>query len=337
MGRLRRSDGQPRVGFSAPRRRRASSHARRAREGCTARALEGAPEKRPGGGGPSAVAAAQRFKFEFKATEVTTVLDDEKTAAVVVATRHNSHSELAAEALRAGKHVYLEKPLALNVLELDEVLSTAASSEGVLVVGYNRRFAPLSLSLKTALMSCEGPMGMTYRVSAGALPPDHWTRDREIGGGRIIGEACHFVDLLQFFAGSDPVEVSAFSVPSVDGGSADTVGFQVKFSDGSVGGVDYFSMGDPGLPKERVEVFAPGLAAVLDDFRRLDIYQRGKHRRVRPRSQDKGHDNLVQKFLEICRDGGEPPIAYRSLRLTSLVTFLVEESLREGKTQRIML
>jgi predicted dehydrogenase len=283
----------------------------------------------------SAAAAEGRFKFAFTTTDVTPVLEDADTAAVVIATRHDSHSRLAADALRAGKHVYLEKPLALDRTELEQVLAAAAASDRLLVVGYNRRFAPLALQLKRELASCKGPTAIVYRVNVGALPPDHWTRDPEIGGGRIVGEACHFVDLLQFLTGSEPVHVSADAVPPADGGSADTVSFQIKFADGSVGTVHYFSIGDPRLPKERLEVFAPNMSAVLEDFRRLDVYRGGKLRRKQLRSQDKGHDNLVETFLNLCRKGGLPPIPYRDLGLTSLVTFLVNESLREGVSRSV--
>ncbi len=124
---------------------------------------------------------------------MTSVLEDADTAAVVIATRHDSHSRLAAAALRAGKHVYLEKPLALDRTELEQALAAAAASDRLLVIGYNRRFAPLALRLKRELASCKGPIAIVYRVNAGAIPSDHWTRDRQIGGGRIVGEACHFV------------------------------------------------------------------------------------------------------------------------------------------------
>ena len=285
--------------------------------------------------GPSASTVADRFGFEFHGTDVSTILRDSATDVIVIATRHDTHSSLAIEALKAGKHVFVEKPLALNRSELDELLQVAQEAPCQLMVGFNRRFAPLAARLKQEFNGRSRPFAITYRVNAGALPPEHWTRDKSVGGGRIIGEACHFVDFMQFLTDADPIEVSAYGIPTSDGGSVDTVSFTVKFSEGSIGTVHYCACGNAALPKERVEVFAAGRAVVLDDFRRLEIYRGGRRKTVRTRRQDKGHDEEVRRFIETCRIGGPPLISLRSLALSSVLTFAVEEALTKGSPVQV--
>ncbi|HWP36365.1 MAG TPA: bi-domain-containing oxidoreductase [Gemmatimonadales bacterium] len=282
--------------------------------------------------GPSAHQSAMRFGFSFATTDPDEVFRDPETDAVVIATRHDSHADLTVRALGAGKHVFVEKPLALTSEELTRVVEAARASDRVLFVGYNRRFAPLVGMLKEALGKRSGAVAITYRVNAGPLSASHWTRDPRVGGGRIVGEACHFVDLLQFLTDEDPVAVAATAVPPTDGGSVDTVSFQVRFSGGSLGAVHYFSLGDRALGKERLEVFGSSFAAVLDDFRYLEVFRPGGRHRTRSGRQDKGHDREVKVFLEACRSGGPPPVALGSLARTSLVTFAILEALRTGSS-----
>lgn len=279
----------------------------------------------------SAEAAARRFGFARAATDPAAAFGDPETEAVVIATRHDTHARLAIEALGAGKHVFVEKPMALTREELEAVREAAATAGRVFLVGYNRRFAPLARRLRAEVAGWGSPFAVVYRVNAGPVPADHWTRDPRVGGGRIVGEACHFVDFIQYVTDADPIEVIAYAVPSRDGGSPDTVTFQMRMADGSVASVHYFALGDRGLPKERIEVFGSGGAAVLDDFRRLEIYRAGRRRVVRVRGQDKGHTGELDAFLDAITGRSAPPISLESLVRTTAVTFAVEESLRTGR------
>src|SRR6185437_1719555 len=214
--------------------------------------------------GLSANHFADKFGFAVAATDVAAALDDAQTYAVFIATRHDTHASLAARALSAGKHVFCEKPLALDRDSLDAVMAAAAASQGLLTVGFNRRFAPLLQQAKQALQPRSGPLMMLYRINAGAIPGDSWIQ-RDEGGGRILGEACHFVDSLTYLCGALPVEVQA----SAAQGRGDAVSAIIRFADGSVGTILYSSLGDPSLPKEYLEAFANGRAVTLDDFNTL--------------------------------------------------------------------
>ena len=281
--------------------------------------------------GATARATADHYRFAFCGTDVDAAFADAETDMVIIATRHDSHASLAVRALRAGKHVFVEKPPALNRDELDRLLDAAASAPGLLTVGYNRRYAPLVLRLKEELGPGTGHLAFVYRVNAGMLPATHWTRDPNVGGGRIIGETCHFVDLAQFLIGTRPAEVSAQALSSTDGAPPDTVSFQIRFVDGSLFSVHYLSLGDPALPKERLEAYGRGWAAVLDDFTKLEVFRNNRrvtHRTTRP---DKGHDEGLRRFLSACAAGGPAPIPYEEIALTSVTTFAVVEAASAGR------
>lgn len=279
--------------------------------------------------GLSAQTTAKTFGFGYATTDISRLLDDDRLDAVVIATRHDSHADFAARALSAGTAVFVEKPLALSEEELQRVMEAQAESGALLTVGFNRRFSPLARDLKAALPA-DAPLAINYRINAGAIPADHWIQDPEAGGGRMIGEVCHFIDLAQFITGSEPVEVFAHGLGGPTRALHDTVAVTLRFADGSVATVSYFATGDKSLPKERVEVFAGGVAGVLDDFRALTVYRNGKPHETRPRRQEKGYDEEVAAFLGALRDGGEPPIPLRSLEATTRATFAIEESLRTG-------
>jgi predicted dehydrogenase/threonine dehydrogenase-like Zn-dependent dehydrogenase len=254
--------------------------------------------------GVSAKAAGQRFGAEIVGTDPQVVLDADDVEAVVIATRHDTHAEYAARALRAGKHVFVEKPMGLNDEEIQEVVSAAADSDGVLMVGFNRRFAPLALELRQALAG-QGPLVITYRVSAGRLPASHWTHDLSVGGGRITGEFCHFVDFAGFLAGGTPTSVQARAVGGGSEPREDNVTATLGFPDGSVASLTYSALGDPGMPKERIEVLGEHGAAVLDDFASLTLYRGGRAEETSGK-RDKGHRAGIEAFLESCRTGQQP-------------------------------
>ncbi|MBG0812419.1 bi-domain-containing oxidoreductase [Methylosinus sp. H3A] len=274
--------------------------------------------------GVSARRAAEKHGFAVSATEPAAALEDNDTDTVFIATRHDTHASFARDALRSGKHVFCEKPLAIDSSGLTEVLGAAEIGPGVLTVGFNRRFAPLLQKAKAALEPRTGALVMLYRINAGAIPADSWIQ-REEGAGRVIGEVCHFVDALTFLSGSLPIETQAIATRD----HADAVSILVRFADGSSGTIVYSSIGDAGVPKEYIEVFAGGRVIQLDDFRCLTVTRSGK-RKTTKSAQNKGQHGLVSAFLEATRGKRETPIPLAQLVAVTEATFAIEESLRIG-------
>jgi predicted dehydrogenase/threonine dehydrogenase-like Zn-dependent dehydrogenase len=277
--------------------------------------------------GISAGHAGEKYGFATIATDAEAALSDPSTDIVVIATRHDTHSDLVSRALLAGKHVFCEKPLAVDQKGLDEVLTIATSAPGILTAGFNRRFAPLLTKAKAALEPRTEPLVMLYRVNAGAIPQDSWIQRGE-GGGRIIGEVCHFVDALTFLAGSLPIEAQAITARGHD----DAVSVLIRFADGSTGTIVYSSLGDPTVPKEYIEVFATGRVIQLDDFRQLTVTAKGKSK-VEKAAQDKGQKALVAAFLAAARGERAPPIPLAELVAVTDATFAIEEALRTGTSR----
>ncbi len=273
--------------------------------------------------GVSARAAASRFGAVLASTDAHDLIQHPDIDAILIATRHDSHSTYATEALRAGKHVFVEKPLALEEQGLQEVAHAAADAPGVMMVGFNRRFAPLAARLRSELCG-RGPLVITYRVNAGRLPRSHWTHDPQVGGGRIVGEACHFVDFLMFLTGTIPMDVTAVAVGGGSEPREDSFAATLRFPDGSVAVIVYSALGDPGLPKERVEVLGEAGAGVLDDFSELRLYRHGEQERV-SRKRDKGHNAEVEAFLTACRESRQPwPVA--DMVAATRATFLIRDA-----------
>jgi len=240
------------------------------------------------------------------------------------------------KALKAGKHVFVEKPLAINSEQLEQVNKLLISNlRSLLTVGFNRRFSPLAQSLKSLTSNLQEPKYIHYRVNAGAIPLNHWTQDPEIGGGRIIGEACHFVDFITFLIGAPPISVTAHALPDNGKYREDNVSMTFTFPDGSIGVVDYLANGDKSFPKERVEVFCEGRIAALDDFRVLQTLKDGKKKEERLSMQDKGWVDEWKAFAKAIREGGQPPIPYEQLIGVTKSTFAAIESLREAKPVHI--
>jgi predicted dehydrogenase/threonine dehydrogenase-like Zn-dependent dehydrogenase len=291
-------------------------------------------------GGLHAQHSGKKFGFKYATSNDDEIINDPNINTVAILTRHDSHSELVIKALKAGKHVFVEKPLAINSTQLSAVSKRLkAESCPLIAVGFNRRFAPLAQSLQSLVSSLHEPKYIHYRVNAGAIPLDHWTQDPEIGGGRIIGESCHFIDFITFLVGAAPLSVTAHALP--DSGAAlsvskgkyreDNVSMTFTFPDGSIGVVDYLANGDKSFPKERVEVFCEGLVAVLDDFRVLQTVKDGKKKEERLAAQDKGWVDEWKVFAKSIREGGEPPIPYEQLIAVTRSTFAAVRSLREAK------
>jgi predicted dehydrogenase/threonine dehydrogenase-like Zn-dependent dehydrogenase len=254
--------------------------------------------------GVSARATAERYGARIATTEPEQVLLADDVDAVVIATRHDTHAAYTTAALEAGKHVFVEKPLALVEDELARVEAAAAASEGVLMVGFNRRFAPLMRRLHDELGS-RGPLVITCRVNAGRLPRSHWTHDRAVGGGRLVGEACHFVDCAAFLTGHQPRLESAVAVAGGSEPREDLTAATLSFGDGSVAQIVYSAFGDPRLPKERIEVLGEHGAGVLDDFASLALH-RGGRTTTEDGNRDKGHRAEIEAFVEACRSGRQP-------------------------------
>lgn len=282
--------------------------------------------------GLSGAHAGRRFGFGYAGTDAASLIHDDQINTVAVLTQHHLHAEMTAEALLAGKHVFCEKPLAINRAELDTVFEALEKSAGTLTVGFNRRFAPMAQRLKAFMALANQPLSVHYRVNAGPLPADHWVHDPEIGGGRLIGEGCHFVDFLVWMIGSAPSQIRAGGLPDTPRYPGDNVHISLTFPDGSIGTVHYMSAGDQAYSKERVEAFGGGRVAVLDDFRKLELVVAGRKRVSRSwLRQDKGHRGLWKAFAKAIREGGEPPIPYGELRAVSRAIIDASEALRTGR------
>ena len=264
--------------------------------------------------GTTSKRVAEKFGFEFCTSEIAEILGNDATNTVFIATRHDSHADYVVQALEAGKHVFVEKPLALDEDEL-QAIEAARRDDCQLMVGFNRRFAPLARKLRARFDT--GPMSMLYRVSAGTIPTDSWIHDPEIGGGRIIGECCHFVDFLMYLARSLPVSVEATAM----GDSRDTVSMNIEFENGSLGTVAYFANGSSRVPKEYVEVYQHGVTGILDDFRSLVVHDEKRSERKKLVAQDKGQRAMVREFLARVKEGGEALIPFEELAAVTRATF----------------
>lgn len=279
-------------------------------------------------GGLHAQHAGKKFGFQYATSHDDEILNDPNINTVAILTRHNTHADLVVKALRAGKHVFVEKPLAINGDQLSEVRDQLWNTEGcLLAVGFNRRFSPLARNLQSQISNLQEPKYIHYRVNAGPIPLNHWTQDPEIGGGRIIGEGCHFVDFITFLTGASPVSVTAHALPGGGRYREDNVSMTFTFPDGSIGIVDYLANGDKSFPKERVEVFCGGKIAVLDDFVSLQMVKDGKRKEVKG-AQNKGWVDEWKVFAKAIREGGEPPIPYEQLIGVTKSTLAAVEAIR---------
>lgn len=282
--------------------------------------------------GATSKRVAEKFGFEFSAAQESDLLTAENINTIFIATRHNSHADYVQKSLLADKHVFVEKPLALDTEELEsirEALATASGEPRHLLVGFNRRFAPTARAMKAVLTNA--PVVMVYRVSAGKIPADSWIQDPETGGGRIVGECCHFIDFMTYLAGAPPTRVYASAVPDPHHHN-DTVSINVEFENGSVGSVAYCANGANRVPKEYVEVHQDGVSAILDDFRKVKVFGASAPNAGGGLSkwlgQDKGQATMVREFITRIKVGGEPLIPVEELFAVTRATFAVLESLR---------
>ncbi len=277
-------------------------------------------------GGLHAQHSGKKFGFQYATSSEDEIINDKNINTVAILTRHDSHADLVVKALRAGKHVFVEKPLAINSDQLSAISKQLKNSQSLLTVGFNRRFSPLARSLSSFLLPRNEPLHAHYRINAGYIPANHWTQDPALGGGRIIGEACHFIDLITYLVGAPPISVNAHALPNNGKYSEDNVSMTFTFPDGSIGVIDYLANGDKSLPKERLEVFCDGMVAVLDDYVSLTITKNGS-KKLENMAQDKGWRNEMAAFANAIKHGGEPPIPYEHLMAVTRSTFAALESI----------
>jgi len=274
-------------------------------------------------GGVSSAHAARKFGFQKATTDTAALLADGNVSTVVIATRHNSHASLVLAAQRAGKHVFVEKPLCMSLEELALIEDTWEGGGPLLMVGFNRRFAPQVARIKSLLAATPGPKAFVMTVNAGAIPATHWTQDHASGGGRLLGEACHFVDLLRFLAAS---AISRHRVSVLGEASRDSVTITLEFDDGSVGSIHYLANGSKAFPKERLEVFVAGRVLQLDNFRRLRGFGWPGFRRMNLWRQDKGQVACARAFIDAISNGTAAPIPFAELLEVSRVSIEIQRN-----------
>jgi predicted dehydrogenase len=282
--------------------------------------------------GVTARSVGEQHGFRFCVSTAAEVIDDAETNLIVIATRHGTHAKLAQDGLERGRHVFVEKPLALNDEELDALIAAAEQSPGRLMVGFNRRFSPLAIKARENFADRLTPLSINYRVNAGRVPAGHWAHDRQEGGGRIIGEVCHFIDFMHFITGSltERVYAEAISSSHQDVINDDSVFITLRFADGSNGSIAYLAEGDRAMPKERIEIFGSGKSFVIDDFRSANAFHNGRESKTKLREQDKGQRDEVRAVCAVVREGKPAPIALDDLAATTRATFRILESLRTG-------
>ena len=283
--------------------------------------------------------AAKKFKAEQATTDYRKILEDPEVNAVFVVVGHHLHARFICEVLEAGKHVFVEKPLAMNAEELSRIetlynsqFKTQNSELSLLMVGFNRRFSPHTVKIRELLGGRGGPLCMTMTVNAGYIPPDHWTQDPERGGGRIIGEGCHFIDLLSHLAGSPVTTVSASMVGGDAAIRSDKMSIILRFADGSIGTVNYFANGSKSYPKDRLEIFSDGCILTMENFRITRGYGFKGFKRFKTLRQDKGHDSEVAAFIDLIANGGEPLITFDQLTNVTKASFAAVESALKNQT-----
>jgi predicted dehydrogenase len=289
-------------------------------------------------GGASARSAGSRFGFRYCASDVAELLNDEAIDTIAICTRHSSHARQVVAAINAEKHVFCEKPLAMNEKELASIVNAcrARQSGRLLLVGYNRRFAPMATQMRQFLSPTAEPLIMHYRVNAGFIAADHWIQDREQGGGRILGEMCHFVDFLSYLCGQPVISVSAVPMANVGRYSDDNVAATLRFGGGSVGTITYTANGDKSYSKERIEAYSQGRIAILDDFRTLETVYEGKRKVTRSRLRvEKGHREEWQAFSTAVREGKESPISLGELVNSTLATLALVRACANGAIETV--
>ena len=274
----------------------------------------------------NAINISQKYKFNYCTNEVNDLFVDENINTIFITTRHDSHFEYVKKGVENGKNVFVEKPLCLNEEELNILKSDIEKHNGNIMVGFNRRFAPLLQMIKSKTSS-DSPVSIHYRINAGLVAADHWTQNPKIGGGRIIGEVCHFIDLCAFISGSKVKYVSGFSMLTA-GNTEDTVTINLIMENGSIANICYYANGSKDLAKERIEVYNGGNTYILDDFKSLNMF--GKSNKKIEQKQDKGHQQEIIEFINSIKEGKSNPIAFEEIYNSMLATFKAITSIRSN-------
>lgn len=279
--------------------------------------------------GLSGTTLAKKYNIAQSTTNNALILQDQDVDLIMVTTRHNAHAKMVSDALMAGKHVFVEKPLALNEEELNQVLNAYKQSGKTISVGFNRRFAPLAIQMKRALGSGNTPMNITATMNAGFIPSNVWVHDMEVGGGRIIGEACHFIDLITYLTGSKVKAVCMNAMGSQPEENTDNASIMLKYENGTNAVINYFANGSKAYSKERVEVFHQERTLIMDNWRKLNGFG-FKNFGSASSKQDKGHQNQFNLLIESVKKGGDPIIPMDELVNTTKASFAAIESLKTG-------
>ena len=281
-------------------------------------------------GGLTGTIMAKKYAISNSTTDYSEILQDEEVDLVLITTRHNMHAAMVLEAIKAGKSVFVEKPLAIRETEMEDIIAAYMDAQVQVSVGFNRRFAPLALKMKKLLGSDESPMNIVATMNAGAIPPEMWVHDMEIGGGRILGEACHYIDLCSYLTGSAVVRVCMNAMGTHPQENTDNASILLKYENGSNAVINYFSNGSKAYSKERVEVFSQERTLVMDNWRKLKAYG-FKGFSKSSTKQDKGHFNQFQQLVEQQKHGGQPIIPFNSIINTTKASFAALQSLRSGE------
>jgi len=282
--------------------------------------------------GVSAQGTGKKYDFKYMTTDSSEIFKNSEINSVFVTTQHDKHASAVIESIKAGKHCFVEKPLCIYEEEL-EAIKEAYNGETIVQVGFNRRFSPMVESMKKSI---HGQVSINYRVNAGVIPKDVWIQDRTIGGGRIIGEACHFIDTCSYLIGSDVVSVYATTVTKNDQSipDEDNVNIVLNYTNGSTATIGYYAYGDPTMPKEYVEVFGNGVSMAMTDFRELIVYSNGKSKKTKSANQDKGFVSEFKAFKDAVKSGDEA-ISFESIYNTTKSTFKILESIRTGNVEKV--
>ncbi len=279
-------------------------------------------------GGVSGTALAKKYNFSLSTTDYKEILNDNEVDLVLITTRHNQHASMVIECLEKNKNVFVEKPLALNNTQLNDIIKAyEESNKSTLTVGFNRRFSPHSLKIKSILDS--GPINVIATMNAGAIPPNIWIHDMNVGGGRIIGEACHFIDLITFFTGSTVVKVCMNAMGINPNENTDSATILLKYENGSTGTINYFANGSKEYPKERIEVYSHERTIVIDNFRSTTAFGFKNFKKLKT-SLDKGHKNQFELLIKQVKSGGQSLIPFEEIINTTKASFAAIDSLKNG-------
>lgn len=283
--------------------------------------------------GITAKNVAQKFGFNKASSDPSDVYKNSEINTIFIATPHNSHAKYVIDGIESGKHIFVEKPLAMNYQELDKVKEAYEKGNSKLMVGFNRRFSPIVKEIKKRFEGANEPKIINMRINAGFIPKDHWTQLENVGGGRIVGEMCHFIDLMQYFTEAKPISVFADCMNTTNTliKPDDNISVVVKFDDGSVGNLIYVANGDKSLPKEYIEVFCAGNVGIINDFRNGVFHRNNKVEKLK--FSGKGHKQEVNAFMNALLSKNDSPISFESIYNTTLVTFKIQDSLATGMPQ----